>query len=661
MKRRITSVAIITALMTIGCLNAQSTLQKKADELFSKFAYAKAIPLYEELAIEGSNSNHAFMRLAECYLLMREFDKSIPFFKRFINNAETPTSYYFKYAMALKSSGMEDEATEWLKKYKKTNKNDARVKRLLKDGSLATVVFNSNERYELEPVHFNTEFSEFGGFVHDGKLYFSSNRIQDRADSQNLYDWDGKPWLDIYCIEEGSDNGIPERMPGDINSKYHESSIVFSTDYKNDTIAYFTRNSFFNNEESFYTKKTENTIENYNNLKIYKAEMVNGKLKTTRELKMNADHYSTGHPSVNSNRSLLYFASNRPGGYGGSDIYYAEIHERGGVLSIKNAGPTVNTSGDELFPYINNEGQLFFSSDGHLGFGMLDVFGTVLNDKGEIIDVINLGKPLNSPRDDFGYYALDNGIDGYVSSNRKDGKGSDDIYKFKFVPSLTLQGQVTDAINHKPLGGVSILLYDLASGDLVSKTFTNEKGYYNMLIERQRNYKIEARSKTHPRKSMNFETLGITRATKKIKKDIVLEPVMDVKLLAGLNKIYFDFNKSNIRPDAAIELDKVVKLMLETYPELVIKLESHTDPVGSDSYNERLSEARAKSTYEYLISQGVPKKRIVSYKGYGESRLVNDCKGKHDCTDDELELNRRTEFPIVRFSNKAKRTVSNIE
>ena len=314
MKTRFFFRTIFIFLLAINFLNAQSRLQKEADEMFSKFAYSKAIPLYEELVIEGSNSNHAFMRLAECYLLMREYEKALPYFKKFIDNANTPSSYFFKYAMALQSVGKDDEATDWLKRYKKFNKNDARVKRLLKDGSLATVVFNSNERYGLEPVHFNTEQSEFGAFVHDGILYFSSNRIiSKKVDSDDFYDWDGRPWLDIYQIQEGNKEALPELIPGEINSKFHESSIVFTTDYKNDTIAYFTRNSYFNNEETFFTKKTKGAVENYSNLKIYKAEKVDGKWKATRELRMNADHYSTGHPTVNSNRTKICFASTRPG------------------------------------------------------------------------------------------------------------------------------------------------------------------------------------------------------------------------------------------------------------------------------------------------------------------------------------------------------------
>ncbi|MET1260964.1 OmpA family protein [Flagellimonas sp. DF-77] len=629
----------------------QQSLQKKADELFSKFAYAKAIPMYEQLVVADFNKVHAYQRLAECYLLLRDHQKALPYFKRFINEPGTPSTFYFKYAMALKSAGDQKEALGWLKKYKKLNKNDSRVKQFLKDGNLASVVFNSNERYFLEPVHFNSEFSDFGGFMHNGKLYFSSARLS--KDSDERYDWNNEPWLDIYMIDPTNRSASPKKFPGEINSKFHESSLVFSTDYKNDTIVYFTRNNYFENKENFYTKKEENQIENLSNLKIFKAEYVDGKWKVTRNLKTNADHYSTGHATVNSNRTLIYFASDRPGGFGGTDIYYAKIHPRGGIGQPINAGPIVNTAGNEMFPFINNEGQLFFSSDGHVGFGQLDVFGTIIDEDGKIKDVINLGKPLNSDKDDFGYYALENGIDGYVSSNRDGGKGSDDIYKFQFVPSLTVNGTVTDAINLQPLDSVRIALFDQSNGSLVAETTTDENGNYKMLIDRKRNYMIEAYRKTHPKKNVFFSTQGTKRSTKLIQQDIQLEPVLDVKLLAGLNKIYFDFNKSDIRPDAAAELNKVVKLMTETYPDMIIRLEAHTDPVGSHTYNDELSERRAKSTYEYLIANGVPKHHILSYKGFGKRKPINECTSKQDCSPEELELNRRTEFPVIQIKGQA--------
>lgn len=639
---------LFIAFFGVVSMTAQSTVQKRADQLFYKFAYAKAIPEYEKM-VTGRNAIHAYQRLAECYLMLRDFEKSLPYFKRFINEPETPTNYYFKYAMALKSSGQEKEALTWFKRYKKFHKNDSRLKQFLKDGNLASVVFNSKERYEVEPVHFNTRYSEFGSFVHDGQLYFSSSRKE--VASEDVYGWNNESWLDIYQVKEGSTMDIPRKFEGEINSKFHESSMVFSTDYKNDTIIYFTRNNFFQNKESFYTKKEDKNIEKLNNLKIYKAEKIDGEWKVTRNLKTNADHYSTGHPSVNSTRTLLYFASDRPGGYGGTDIYYCKIHPRGGVGQPINAGPIVNTPGDEMFPYVNNEGQLFFSSDGHVGFGQLDVFATISDDDGNIKDVVNLGKPLNSEKDDFGYYAMDNGVDGYVSSNRKGGKGSDDIYKFKFVPSLTLEGMVTDAINLQPLDEVTISLFDQKSGELVHRTVTDEQGRYEMEVNRGQNYMIEAVRKTHPHKHVYFSTQTVKRVTRSVVQNIELEPVLDVKVLADLNKIYFDFNKSDIRPDAARELDKVVRLMTDTYPEMIIRLESHTDPVGSHNYNDRLSERRAKSTFEYLIAHGIEQHRIISYKGYGKRKLINDCTGLEDCDQEQLELNRRTEFPVVQLKN----------
>lgn len=646
-KKKIAIVSILFCSLTIL---GQKKVQQEADELFGKFAYAKAVPLYEEMVAKEHNVIHGYQRLAESHLLLRDYQSALPYFEKFITNADTPSTYYFKYAMALKSSGDKKNALKWLKKYKKRNKNDSRVKQFLKDGNLASVVFNSNERYALESVDFNSPYSDFGGYFHDGLFYYSSARGDGKNDE--LYDWNNEPWLDIYYVNPDQKGAVPQKMKGEINSKYHESSLVFSTDYKNDTIIYFTRNNYFQNKAGFHTKKKEDyLIENLNNLKIYKSEKVNGKWKVTRNLKTNADHYSSGHPSVNTDRTLLYFASDRPGGYGGSDIYYAKIHPRGGIGTPINAGPVVNTAGNELFPFVNNEGQLFFSSDGHVGFGQLDVFGTVVSAEGKIKDVINLGQPLNSEKDDFGYYALDNGIDGFVSSNRDGGQGSDDIYKFTFTPSLSVDGTVTDAINLQPLDNVTISLYDQKTGQVVQQVTTDEDGWYQMFIDRKRNYMIEAVRKTHPHKNVFFSTHTVPRGEKKITQDIQLEPILDVKLLAGLNKIYYDFNKSNIRPDAALELDKVVKLMTKTYPGMIIKLESHTDPVGSHNYNDALSERRAKSTYEYLIANGVPKHRIISYKGYGKRKLINDCTGKQDCSPEKLELNRRTEFPVIQLKS----------
>ena len=636
------NVFILIGTLLISCATlAQYGAQKRADYYFGQFSYAKAIPEYEKM-IEGDfNSNYAHQRLAECYLLLRDFKSAIPHFERIIDLTTTPTDYYFKYAMALHSAGKSKEAEAWLKKYKKHNKNDSRVKRFLKDGNLASVVFNSRERYVLDPVAFNSTESDFGAYVKGEYLYFASSR-QDMIEGDE-YGWNEEPWLDLFKVKVDNPSSIPVPIEGNVNSKFHESSLIYTTDYKKDTVIYFTRNNYFKNKKSY-------SMDQYLNLKIYRAEAnEDGEWIVNKSLPMNSDHYSTGHPYITPDGQRIYYTSDRPGGYGGTDIYYSEIHERGRIGKPINAGPIVNTEGNEMFPFVNKEGQLFFSSDGHVGYGQLDIYSTILGSNNEIKDVINLGRPVNSESDDFGFYAYEDGITGFISSNREGGKGGDDIYKFQFTPELAVEGYVTDGINNMPLDNVSITLRDQNNNELIGEAITDSNGYYRMYINRKRNYMIEAYRKTHPKKNVYFNSYDVPLASKLMRQDIVLQPIMDVKILADLNKIYFDFNKSYIRPDAAEELDKVVKLMTITYPDMVIKLESHTDPIGSHAYNDRLSEARAKSTYEYLIQNGVRKEQIVSYKGFGERRLVNECTSRKDCTDEELELNRRTEFPILQI------------
>jgi outer membrane protein OmpA-like peptidoglycan-associated protein/tetratricopeptide (TPR) repeat protein len=623
-----------------GITHGQYGAQQRGDYFFSKFSYAKAIPEYESMVAGGLNTAYAHQQLAECYLLIRQYKKSIPHFKAIIEGDAVPTDYYFKYAMALYSDGQLEESEIWLKKYKKYNKNDSRLKRFLKEGNLASIVFNSQERYQLDEVTFNSEQSDFGAYLHEGKLYFASGRTNHLT--KGNYGWNDEPWLDIFWVYEDVPFYEPEPLEGNVNTKYHESSLIHSTDYAKDTIIYFTRNNYFDKKAAYGAMKEIN-------LKIYSAKKVKGKWMENRSLPINSDFYSTGHPTVNKDRTRLYYTSDMPGGYGGTDLYYSEIHERGGIGKPINLGPVINTEGNEMFPFINEEGQLFFSSDGHVGFGQLDVFSTITDEGGEFVDVINLGTPINSEADDFAYYGLANGIDGYVSSNREGGKGSDDIYKFRFSPALEVEGYVTDGINLLPLDSVQLTLYEQKTNTIIAQTFSDEKGYYKFPVNRKTVYMIEAVRSTHPHKNVFFDTSKASSTQKTIRQDIVLEPVLDMKLLAGFNEIYFDFDKSDIRPDAALELDKVIHVMNDLYPDMIIALESHTDPLGTHEYNDELSSRRAKSTYEYLIDNGVDVERILSYKGFGKRRPVNDCTSFQDCSAEALELNRRTEFPIFQI------------
>ncbi|VAW21672.1 Outer membrane lipoprotein omp16 precursor [hydrothermal vent metagenome] len=278
----------------------------------------------------------------------------------------------------------------------------------------------------------------------------------------------------------------------------------------------------------------------------------------------------------------------------------------------------------------------------------MDVFATVKDENGEVVNIINLGKPINSKKDDFGYYLFDNGFKGFISSNRKGGVGGDDIYAFTRIPPLTLKGQIFDAVNNEPVEGAKVILAR-ENGEEIAYFITKKDGSYQHLIDRDKNFVLKGSKEKYQDVSVNFNSFGLEKEKELVVNlNIPLAPIEDVVILADLETIYFDLDKSNIRPDAALELDKVVALM-NKYPGMVIRLESHTDSRADDQYNIRLSNRRAKSTYNYIISKGIEADRITKYEGFGETQLVNKCSNGVKCSEEEHQLNRRTEFIIVKM------------
>jgi outer membrane protein OmpA-like peptidoglycan-associated protein len=384
-------------------------------------------------------------------------------------------------------------------------------------------------------------------------------------------------------------------------------------------------------------------------MKIYRATLVDGEWTNIEDLSINGDDFSTQHAALNIDDSKLYFASDRPGGYGGSDIWVVDIEPDGSLTNVKNIGNTVNTESAEGFPFINNEGVLFFSSDGHTGLGLLDIFATIKGEDGNtIVDVINLGVPVNSNSDDFAFMMNTNGITGYFASNRKGGLGSDDIYAFHREPVLHVEGVVTDAINTNPVANAKITLFD-DQGNQIAYMETDENGYYQINIDRNKDYKIVASQDKYIDDYREFTSKNIQTELITINANLLLNPVPNVVKLAELNTIYFDFDKHDIRKDAALELDKIVNLMQNEYPEMVIRIESHTDSRGNLTYNDKLSIDRANATYEYLISKGIDPARITEHQGFGERRLTNGCEDGSNCEETDHQLNRRTQFIVVKM------------
>jgi len=631
---------IFIAFVLISTSNfGQTQRQKRAERQFDNFSFVKAIDIYGKLIDKGINDQYAQRKLADAYIMLREPEKALPIYEQVVQQENVPSEYYLYYAQALRANGDYDTSKIWMKKYKEVGgKEDSRTKLFFKNDDIASGIFNTYEKNTLHDVNYNTKYNDFGAIEYNNTIIFTSSR-NEGVSVKRVYGWDDQPLLDMYAVPvNNGKGGLVERIKGDVNTIHHDGPASFNTA---GTVMYFSRNNYFEN-------KKINDEKGIMHVGIYKAELVEGEWKNTQPINLNNPNYIVYHPSLSKDGKLLYFASDMPGGFGGVDIYSSEINIDGTFKTPVNLGNVINTDGNEGFPYIDANDNLYFSSDGQVGLGLMDVFVSVKNEENEIVNVINLGEPINSKKDDFAYYLDAEGFKGYISSNRKGGEGGDDIYAFTRIPPLTLKGQVFDLINNEPVAGAKVVLAR-ENGEELAYFMTGEDGAYTHLIPRDENFVLKGSKEKYQDVEVAFNSFGLEKEKEIIVDlNIGMAPIENVVILADLETIYFDFDKWNIRPDAALELDKVVTLM-NKYSEMVIRLESHTDSRANDQYNMVLSDRRVKSTYDYIISQGIDPDRIPTYEGFGETQLVNKCSNGVPCTAAEHQLNRRTEFVIIKM------------
>lgn len=629
----------ILLLFSLSVFSQQAKL-KKADTLFNQFSFIKAVELYKELVANNYNKDYAIRKLADSYDLLRDPRNASRYYKQAVRQQDIPIEYYYNYAKSLRGIRDYREAEIWMKRYKDSG-GVAETENFGRSGNFMDNIKNAKQEYFLNKVRFNSKYSDFGAFEHDNKIYFTSAR-DEGVSVKRVYSWDEQPFLDIYVTEKNARTvDYDSKVKGDVNSIFHDGPVTISKDGKT---MYFSRNNVKENVQS--TDK-----QGFNHIKIYRATKKGDSWTNIEDLSINNDNYSVQHPALNNDDTKLYFASDMPGGYGGSDIYVVDIHPDGSFGTPKNLGNVVNTKNSEGTPFINNDDTLFFASDGHQGLGLLDVFSTIENDENEIIDVINLGEPVNSNSDDFSFSMNPDGLSGYFSSDRRGGRGSDDIYSYYRIPLLYIEGVVTDAINNRPIPYAEITLLD-AKDKEVAKLTTDDFGYFSINVDRNADYKLIGKQKKYIDDFRTISTKNIETKTQIINGDLLLNPVQDVEVLAevsSLNSIYFDYDSHTIRKDARVELDKIVNLMNNEYPNMVIKIESHTDSRGSFDYNDKLSMDRANATFEYLISRGIDASRITDYQGFGERRLMNGCDDTAECSEADHQLNRRTQFIIVKM------------
>ena len=625
------------------CGYSQEAKINAGDKKYDSYAYIDAIKTYERVAEKGYKSEDLFKKLANSYYFNSNFEKAAKWYgELFAMNTQIETEYYYRYAQSLKSAGETVKANKILDEFEQRTKNDGRARLYIKDKNYLEEIKANSGRYKIENAGINSKFSDYGTFIHNNTVYFASARDTGNF-TQRKHTWTGEHFTNLYqaAIDENFNLSAPKEFKSKINTKFNESTPVFTKDGKT---VYFTRNNYNNGKRGKNDAKT--TL-----LKIYKATLENGEWTNIRELPFNSDNYSTAHPALSADEKTLYFASDMPGTYGQSDIYKASINGES-YGTPENLGPTINTEGKETFPYVTSNNDIYFASDGHPGLGGLDVFVGKLESNG-VSNIQNLGSDINSPQDDFAYIVIDgDSPKGFFSSNRSGGQGSDDIYKFVETRSLNctqeLSGIVTNTTGSEILGNTKLSLYD-TDHNLISTTISDPKGFYSFAVDCGKVYFVRAEKENYATKE---EPVTILKDNGKTYLTIKLDGTEcrvavgdDLAKCFNITNIYFDLDKSAITPKAIIDLEKILDV-LNQYPSMKLDIRSHTDSRASYKYNEALSERRAKSTMQWLINNGVSKDRLTG-KGYGESQLVNRCSDGVKCSEEEHQMNRRSEFIIT--------------
>ena len=614
-------------------------LIKKANGYFDKMWYAEAARVYD-IVLEESDQEHTFELLskaADAHYYSGNMEKSYKWYHElYQNHKKTITEEnFFKYSHSLKATGRYKRAARLTRLFRQKREKSLKIQ------SRQEELWDNSAYVELKNMAINSKYSDFSPMFHgDGKVVYAS-AMDSSFLTTRRYRWNNQPFLDLYEANENQskeDLVRTRKLSRKINTKYHEASVAFSPDQK--TI-YFTRNNYGKK------KKLKRGKKGVNHLKIYKSQFVNGEWTKATELPFNSENHSNGHPSISPDGKKMYFVSDRPGGFGLTDIYTVDILENGKFSEPKNLGKAVNTPYKEMFPYIT-EKSIYFSSDRTMGTGGLDVYKSDYS--GDLFNVaINMGKPINSNRDDFSYIIDEENQKGYFASNRKGGKGDDDIYSFKNIMNLNaIAGQVTNLESEELLSNVTVALFN-EEGEKLTETTTDSLGKFVFedllpskkyhLVSLKEGF-VEEKTPVNTRKN---ERISISQSITPIKELVVRE---DEVLKVKTENIYFDFDRFNIKAQAAKELDKLVDVM-KSNPEMVIRIESHTDSRGSRAYNKYLSDKRAKSSRDYIVSKGIDASRIESAIGYGEERLLNDCGDGRRCGRQQHNLNRRSEFIIV--------------
>lgn len=630
---------IIFVLLNTSMGFAQKSKLRKADKQYENLAYINSQRIYLQVVEEGYISAEIFKKLGNTYYFNADYKSAAFWYERLITEfpSETEPEYFFRAAQSQKSEGQYEESDILMNKFASIGGDNLVIRNFRQNLDYLSEIRSKPKKFNIEKTEVNTSYPDFGPSFFQDKLVFTSAR-PDSTSKIRVHEWNKQPFFNLYQANIDTEGKLSntQKLSGEINTRFHESSTSFT---KDGSTVYFTRNNFIDGRKG---RDDDRNIR----LKIYKATYVNGQWTNIVELPINNAAYSVAHPTLSVDEKKLYFSSDMPGTHGQADLWYVEILKNDQYGAPVNLGTGINTEVRESFPFISSDNTLYFASNGRAGLGGLDIFYTQLDNNGMPTEIFIMGEPVNSLQDDFGFIYDPEKELAFLSSNRAGQNENiyDDIYRAIPACEILLTGLVTDEGSSELLDGTRIVLYD-ENNQEVETVITKEDARYNFNIYCGTRYSIRAMKEDY---NSLEQIISTPNESGNIDLPLALKRIGcapdDLGCILTLQPIYFDFDQSNIRHDAEIELAKIYTALKE-YPELVIHIESHTDSRGPDDYNLSLSKRRADSTLQWLLKKGIDKNRLTA-EGYGESRLINDCGNNSSCTGEEHQLNRRSMFLI---------------
>lgn len=649
-------IVLLSFFPFLSFAQEQKSLRKQADLLYEQNSYAKAAAIYEKLAKNKKDDVELLVKLANSYRFINNYEKAKRWFQQLQYTKLLPIPELLNYANVMHSNLELRESYDLLKEYELINGTSDYIKMRINscDSALAWMQLPSLIKVKnLDSV--NTDKSEWGAWaINDSVIVYTAERAPFVDKRKGTYSRTGQPYLGIYERQLFSKEKSKPFDRQFIASNYHSGPVMINP--KHDLI-YITRT--YNDSKTIREFNSSNgRVSGIRRLELWYSEKKDGKWSDLLPFKYNnPENYSVGHAALSKDENILYFVSDMPGTIGKTDIWYCTKLKDGSWSVPVNCGPQVNSVEEELFPTIGTKGELYFSSNGRVGMGGLDIFKAI-GEKSGWKDVVNMKYPVNSVTDDFLFTATTD-TTGFLSSDRRGGKGSDDVYSYLIlppppppVPEVIVEevvitnnkfvGIVVNKLTSKPLTNVSVTINNKGVKDTA---LTDDRGRFGFELKPGEECSVKAEKEgflTDHKNGLKYDKLQQTPSVVILQLDsIVLNKAIK------LEHIYYDSGKWNLKPKSKTELNKIVALLTEN-PTITIELSSHTDSRSSDKANLILSQKRAKTAVDYIISKGIAKSRLVA-KGYGETKLLNKCKNGVKCSNAAHQLNRRTEITILSF------------